>query len=115
MSRDTKYIGMDVHQEAVVIAVLNGSGKLGTQNDCKPCHGRATASIVRRTSSGESRGMTRLACPSSVEQQFLASQQGRQMQPSRRGQEALLSEQHGMLLQQPRRKVFSQFFQSLAS
>jgi hypothetical protein len=23
-----KYIGMDVHQEAIVIAVLNGSGKL---------------------------------------------------------------------------------------
>ena len=28
MSRDIKYIGMDVHKEAVVIAVLNGSGKL---------------------------------------------------------------------------------------
>ena len=28
MSRDVKYIGMDVHQEAIVIAVLNGSGKL---------------------------------------------------------------------------------------
>ncbi len=28
MSRDTKYIGMDVHKEATVIAVLNGSGKL---------------------------------------------------------------------------------------
>jgi transposase len=28
MSRDVKYIGMDVHKEAVVIAVLNGSGKL---------------------------------------------------------------------------------------
>ena len=28
MSRDIKYIGMDVHQEAVVIAVLNSSGKL---------------------------------------------------------------------------------------
>ncbi|MGO9087368.1 MAG: hypothetical protein ACLP6G_19575 [Terriglobales bacterium] len=27
MSRDIKYIGMDVHKEAVVIAVLNGSGK----------------------------------------------------------------------------------------
>jgi hypothetical protein len=26
MSRDIKYIGMDVHQEAIVIAVLNGSG-----------------------------------------------------------------------------------------
>jgi len=28
MSHDVKYIGMDVHQEAMVIAVLNGSGKL---------------------------------------------------------------------------------------
>ena len=28
MSRDIKYIGMDVHKEAVVIAVLNSTGKL---------------------------------------------------------------------------------------
>jgi hypothetical protein len=28
MSRDTKYIGMDVHKEAIVIAVLDDSGKL---------------------------------------------------------------------------------------
>src|SRR6201984_3846046 len=28
MSRDIQYIGMDVHKEAIVIAVLNGSGKL---------------------------------------------------------------------------------------
>ena len=28
MSRDIQYIGMDVHKEAVVIAVLNGSDKL---------------------------------------------------------------------------------------
>src|SRR6202795_910826 len=28
MSYDIKYIGMDVHKEAIVIAVLNGSGKL---------------------------------------------------------------------------------------
>src|SRR6267378_3878457 len=28
MSRDIKYIGMDVHKEAVVIVVLNSSGKL---------------------------------------------------------------------------------------
>ena len=27
MSRDVKYIGMDVHKEATVIAVVNGSGK----------------------------------------------------------------------------------------
>ena len=27
MSRDIKYIGMDVHKEAIVIAVLNASGK----------------------------------------------------------------------------------------
>ena len=28
MSRDIKYIGMDVHKEAIVIAVRNTSGKL---------------------------------------------------------------------------------------
>ena len=28
MSRDMKYIGMDVHKEAIVIPVRNGSGKL---------------------------------------------------------------------------------------
>ncbi len=28
MSREIKYIGMDVHKEATVIAVLSGSGKL---------------------------------------------------------------------------------------
>jgi hypothetical protein len=28
MSRDIKYIGMDVHKEAIVIAVLNRSGQL---------------------------------------------------------------------------------------
>ena len=28
MSHDVKYIGMDVHKEAIVIAVLNDSGKL---------------------------------------------------------------------------------------
>jgi hypothetical protein len=28
MSRETKYIGMDVHKEAIVMAVLNDSGKL---------------------------------------------------------------------------------------
>ncbi len=28
MSREIKYIGMDVHKEAIVIAVLNGSGQL---------------------------------------------------------------------------------------
>ena len=27
MSHDVKYIGMDVHKEAIVIAVLNESGK----------------------------------------------------------------------------------------
>src|SRR5947207_2972646 len=32
MSRDIKYIGMDVHKEATVIAVLNGSGKLGMES-----------------------------------------------------------------------------------
>src|ERR1700694_3204834 len=28
MSHEVKYIGMDVHKEAIVIAVLNGGGKL---------------------------------------------------------------------------------------
>ena len=28
MSHDVKYIGMDVHKEAIVIAVQNGTGKL---------------------------------------------------------------------------------------
>ena len=28
MSREVKYIGMDVHKEAIVIAVLNDGGKL---------------------------------------------------------------------------------------
>ena len=32
MSRDVKYIGMDVHKEAIVIAVLNESGKLIMQS-----------------------------------------------------------------------------------
>jgi len=32
MSREIKYIGMDVYQEAIVIAVLNGSGKIAEQN-----------------------------------------------------------------------------------
>ena len=32
MSRDIKYIGMDVHKEAVVIAVLNSSGMLVTES-----------------------------------------------------------------------------------
>ena len=32
MSRDVKYMGMDVHKEAVVIAVLNSSGKLVTES-----------------------------------------------------------------------------------
>ena len=39
-SRDIKYIGMDVHKEAIVIVVLNGRGKLvmetvvGTKASC---------------------------------------------------------------------------------
>ena len=32
MSRDIKYIGMDVQQEAIAIAVLNESGKLGMES-----------------------------------------------------------------------------------
>ncbi len=34
MSRDIKYIGMDVHQEAIVIAVLDGSRQAGDGVDC---------------------------------------------------------------------------------
>ena len=36
MSRDIKYIGMDVHQEAIVIAVLNASGKLLMESIVEP-------------------------------------------------------------------------------
>ena len=32
MSHEIKYIGMDVHKEAIVIAVLNGSGKQIMEN-----------------------------------------------------------------------------------
>ena len=32
MSHEVKYIGMDVHQEAIVIAVLNGSWEAGHGN-----------------------------------------------------------------------------------
>src|SRR5262244_441697 len=32
MSRDVKYIGMDVHKEAIVIAVLNDGGKLAMES-----------------------------------------------------------------------------------
>jgi hypothetical protein len=32
MSRDIKYIGMDVHKEATVIAVLNANGNLGMES-----------------------------------------------------------------------------------
>src|SRR6202162_4112861 len=36
MSHDVKYIGMDVHKEAIVIAVLNGSGKLVMETILEP-------------------------------------------------------------------------------
>ena len=36
MSREIKYIGMDVHKEATVIAVLNGSGKQVMESMSKP-------------------------------------------------------------------------------
>jgi hypothetical protein len=40
MSYDVKYIGMDVHKEAIVIAVLNGSGKLVMESiGCEKRHG----------------------------------------------------------------------------
>ena len=37
MSRDIQYIGMDVHKEAVVIAVLNSSGKLVMESIVAVC------------------------------------------------------------------------------
>ena len=36
MCRDIKYIGMAVHEEAIVIAVLNESGKLVMESSSKP-------------------------------------------------------------------------------
>ena len=36
MSRDIQYIGMDVHKEAIVIAILNGSGKWSWKPSSKP-------------------------------------------------------------------------------
>ena len=33
MSIDIKYIGMDVHKEAISMAVLDGTGKLGFQKN----------------------------------------------------------------------------------
>ncbi len=35
MSRDVRYIGMDVHKEAIVIAVRNTSGKLDDGIHCR--------------------------------------------------------------------------------
>ena len=44
MSRDIKYIGMDVHKEAIVIAVLNGSGlaQPNPLNDSSGCPAQAS-------------------------------------------------------------------------
>ena len=36
MSRDIKYIGMDVHKEAVVIAVRNSTGQLVMESIVEP-------------------------------------------------------------------------------
>jgi hypothetical protein len=36
MSCDIKYIGMDVHKEAIVIAVVNSNGKLVMDRDRLP-------------------------------------------------------------------------------
>jgi hypothetical protein len=36
MSRDIKYIGMDVHKEAIVIAILSGGGSLSGKPSWKP-------------------------------------------------------------------------------
>ena len=52
MSRDIKYIGMDVHKEATVIAVLNGSGKLVMESivETKACGRCASWGAVIRPS-----------------------------------------------------------------
>ena len=57
MSRDIKYIGMDVHKEATMIAVLNGSGKLVMESivpqfrSLEPSLSRIWDDIVPRVSS----------------------------------------------------------------
>jgi hypothetical protein len=66
MSHDVKYIGMDVHKEAIVIAVLNESGKLVMESVIETkassilqfLHGRSWmftdyAEVVQLTRSGE--------------------------------------------------------------
>jgi hypothetical protein len=48
MSRDIKYIGMDVHKEAIVIAVHDGGGKLVMEcieTKASSIHGRAATAI----------------------------------------------------------------------
>ena len=45
MSRDIKYIGLDVHKEAIVIAVLNGSSNLWSA-------GRVACDLGRRDVGG---------------------------------------------------------------
>ena len=51
MSHDVKYIGMDVHKEAIVIAVLNGAARSCSINnwmDCRPCGERCDPSFWPR-------------------------------------------------------------------
>jgi hypothetical protein len=55
MSRDLNYIGMDVHKEAVVIAVLNGTGTQGMESIVE-----TEASSILRFIDGLARG--RVAC-----------------------------------------------------
>jgi hypothetical protein len=63
MSRDIKYIGMDVHKEAIVIAVLEGSGRMVMETILETkassileflriwCQGRSKTRPVRRSKS----------------------------------------------------------------
>jgi len=59
MSRDIKYIGMDVHKEATVIAVLNGSGKLVMESIVET----KASSILQLTSTPGSGWITRRGPP----------------------------------------------------
>jgi hypothetical protein len=53
MSRDIKYIGMDVHKEAIVIAVLNG---------CEADHGNHPRNESQQHSRVSPRSTGRVAC-----------------------------------------------------
>ena len=63
MSRDLKYIGMDVHKEAVVIAVRKGTGQLVMESIVETKASSFTA-LARRTVMGISRQLSAIGNPS---------------------------------------------------